>query len=420
MKKIIGVALFVLVSAFSLSAQVSVHGWGEAAFVPIYSKGDDLKSIAHVDWAGSPYLGLLVSGAWKTIGFDVGIVFRSEKFIYPGTSDEEFSNLERADIWWKPNDYFKMSIGRTVVDTLRGKFSETYGLYSYSTGRISGYDGLRHDSLNPFAAFGVAPTASGQYKRFISVKAQDAIFSRFITYRAGAIVEVTPFEGLLIGAAVSPGMGGKVSIGDVPDALAQYMPVLPDLYGGDNTIKDVYESVQAAVGYTIKNIGLARVGYFGKITDDPKKNIAVADLEKNRRIEAAFAFTGVGGFVIDTGLKYFLDDTADFPVTAASGVSFQKIPFVLRGRIDVGFGGDNDTRFAANINPSMFLSEKMNVGADVLFGIQGEDKNLGFDTYVQWLYSNGSVKTGAALTLPLNGGPEKLGWAIPVVFEYWF
>jgi hypothetical protein len=198
------------------------------------------------------------------------------------------------------------------------------------------------------------------------------------------------------------------------------MPELPDLYGGDNTIKDVYESIQAAVGYTIKNIGLARVGYFGEIKDDPKKNIAVADLERNKRIEAAFAFTGLEGLVIDTGIKYFFEDEADFPVTTAAGVSFQKIPFILRGRIDVGFGGDTDTRFATNVNPSMFLSEKINVGADVLFGIQGEDKNLGFDTYVQWLYSNGSVKTGAAFTMPLNGGPEKLGWAIPVVFEYWF
>jgi hypothetical protein len=68
----------------------------------------------------------------------------------------------------------------------------------------------------------------------------------------------------------------------------------------------------------------------------------------------------------------------------------------------------------------MFISQKMSVGADVLFGLQDKDKNLGVDAYAQWIYGNGSVKAGAALTMPVNGEPEKLGWAIPIVFEYWF
>jgi hypothetical protein len=198
------------------------------------------------------------------------------------------------------------------------------------------------------------------------------------------------------------------------------MPALPDLYGGDNTFQDVFESSQAAIGYNIKNIGLFRVGYFGDIKDDHKKNLAVSDLEKNKRIEAAFAYTGTTNLVVDTGFKYFIDDKAEFPASIAVGASFQKIPFVLRGRTDIKFGGDNDPRFAFNINPGMFLSQRINVGLDGLFGTQGEDKNLGFDAYIQFLYSNGGVKAGGAVTLPLNGEPEKLGWAIPIVFEYWF
>jgi hypothetical protein len=419
MKKIIGIWLFVLMGSLSLYAQISVHGWGEAAFAPIFSKGDDLKSVSHVDWAGSPFLGLLVSGEWKNIGVDIGMAFRSERFVYPGVSDEEFVNMERADIWWKPNDYFKMTIGRTTVGNLRGKINATLGFYSYITGRLSGYDGLRYDNLSPYAQY-VSPTAPGQYKKFIGVNKEDAIFSQFVTYRAGAIIEITPFEGLFIGMALSPGMGGQVSIGDVPAAFAPFMPVLPDLYGADNTIQNVFESSQVAVGYTIKNVGLIRVGYFGDIKDDPKKNIAIVDLEKNKRVEAAFAYTGLENLVVDTGFKYFIDDNAEFPTSIAMGASFRNIPFILQGRMDIKFGGDNDPRFAFNINPAMFLSQRIGVGADALFGIQGEDKNLGFDAYVQFLYSNGSVKTGCALTVPLNGEPEKLGWAIPIVFEYWF
>jgi hypothetical protein len=71
------------------------------------------------------------------------------------------------------------------------------------------------------------------------------------------------------------------------------------MIGGEDP-KHAFQRVQATVGYTIPNVGTARLQYRGANPDVNDDTMLIT----TPRLEAAFAFTGVPDLTIDLGMKY--------------------------------------------------------------------------------------------------------------------
>jgi hypothetical protein len=197
-----------------------------------------------------------------------------------------------------------------------------------------------------------------------------------------------------------------------------------------------YEKIQIGAGYTIENIGLFRAQYVGASYIYDRETFAKNAFWQNnlnvRRIEAAFAYTGMAGLVIDVGGKvplpfktlevtdYILstgDETITGTIVDQSGASStvtiktgEKIetgrvkiidgdityqaPFQvslgagytadaldIKGRVDVQFGGsakhDNwEYNLGPNINVHLWPSYNLGfatAGLDVGFNFLGKN-----------------------------------------------
>ncbi|MDR0487363.1 MAG: hypothetical protein LBG91_03860 [Treponema sp.] len=187
--------------------------------------------------------------------------------------------------WWKPLPWLRFDAGRFLDDRLRGKINDMDERGNANTVRM--YDG-------------------------------DAIFTRFRTHRsfgqAGFMISSTIPENLFVAAMIydlSPFTASSSST-----TASALFDAHPD-YVADNT--NAYWRIQAAAGYTIENIGLARVQYVGAKPMVEITRISDEFLDDNEqifssymfdtfsitapRIEAAFAYTGISGLVVDIGGK---------------------------------------------------------------------------------------------------------------------
>jgi hypothetical protein len=285
MKKFIALSAVLAVLAGAGFAEVSVSGQVDATVMPLQvvvpDEGDTLIG-AGVGRNGSgnaprARIGIVAQTEDEKVGINFKLQFNPE-----AGSAERFNFDDFAEVWWKPVDQLKIEAGKFVNDTLRGKIGD--------------------DNWQRYTA---------------GMKDPDHIFSRFKstswgtdnTSEVGFMLGISPMTPLFIGVSVP--------------SVVQFGAGFPDLTGGSYTyyewdndtgkVKDgepttagnvahAYEKIQAGVGYTIENIGLVRAQYVGAsyidVGGDTWKNpLAV------RRIEAAFAFTGMSGLVIDVGGK---------------------------------------------------------------------------------------------------------------------
>ncbi|MDR2701390.1 MAG: hypothetical protein LBB72_03055 [Spirochaetaceae bacterium] len=188
--------------------------------------------------------------------------------------------------WWKPLPWLRFDAGRFLDDRLRGRINDLDERGNANNVRM--YDG-------------------------------DAIFTRFKTHRSfgqgGFMISTTLPENLFIGAMIydlSPFSASSSST-----TAAALFDAHPD-YVSDNA--NAFRRIQAAVGYTVENIGLFRVQYVGakpmveitRVSDeffDDNEQIFYSYMFDTfaitaPRIEAAFAFTGISGLTIDIGGKF--------------------------------------------------------------------------------------------------------------------
>ena len=187
--------------------------------------------------------------------------------------------------WWKPLPWLRFDAGRFFDDRLRGKINDLDERMNDNT--VRSYDG-------------------------------DAIFTRFRTHRtfgqAGFMISASPFENLFIGALLydlSPFTSSSSSL--TAAAMFDAHPV----YVTDNA--NAYWRVQAAVGYTIENVGLLRAQYLGAKPLVEITRVSDEFLDDNEQIfysysfdtfsitaprfEIAFAYTGLPGLIADIGVK---------------------------------------------------------------------------------------------------------------------
>jgi hypothetical protein len=240
-----------------------------------FSGGGSSVSAATYNTRNAPRVGFKLNGAsaGETIGFKADFYWDGG---VPAVGDN-------ASVWVKPFPFTKLTVGKFIEDELRGLLANT-----------------------EFTSWLVPNSGKGE----------DALFSRFLA-SAGAHISIAPlfwidskWNGLTIQAALGSNAGSFFS-----GSRANRNVI-------DQDMADVYKAIQIGLGYTIPDIGLARVQFIGNNRKQLRYNDngllvgtnLMEGLGFNRDadvIEAAFRFTMIEALTLEAGLKLPLQFTTD-------------------------------------------------------------------------------------------------------------
>jgi hypothetical protein len=333
-------------------------------------------------------------------------------------------------VWVKPVDWLRFDVGSIEDWTLWGSFGQ--------------------------------PTFAPYTQRS---KDEDVIFTEFY-YPSGFLMTIKPNDNLFIGVGL-PALKSKN-----PDNPSSYNPSY--LLAMEDSEK-AYERIQAAVGYTIDGIGLARIQYVGanpagnlnlKPIDDSIDTDSTPDADAENifpvfaglpsissyaKIEGAFAYKGTPGLLVDVGFKIPIafkeyDSTFLAPYQISGGVKVKTGNFGIESRVDGKFGSefklnpdsDYKIKFAPEINfhltPSYTL-DSLVIGLDcgvewygeakdqdgnVLFGNDGGARG-GIGAFVQKNFGPACyVVTGIGYHFggKFNSVDQMAVFTIPIIFNY--
>jgi hypothetical protein len=436
---------------------VTVSGFGRGAFTPIQYAGESKdasgsKTSAQMytgigaSWGfQQPSLGLTVNAGSETIGVNADVQFDKTGLA--------LGNNGYAYV--KPFGFVSMKFGKYVDETLGGKVGDT-----------------------DFHNF-VLPEKGGDniFTRFLSSENTSANVGYVTSFAApspywkpdegqsgdkGFLLLLTPLKGLTLGLNL-PSLGQAVSYTNTT------------WWGDAQTVVDyVWGNAQVAAGYEIEGIGLFRAQYVGV-----KNGIINADEEReltdyvggapHSRVEAAFAYTGVGGLTVDLGVKYYIPAGGEYETgedgskevlsdyergvvlglgARYNGGGFGAGSYTIEGRVDGAFGGkykktpsgeaardvENGINLNAHLSPSYNLGA-FTVGGDFGFELQGdnktggtEDKNgytrLGAGAWVQKdLGIAKYIKAGVGVAFPYKDNADNehgIVISVPIIFQYVF
>lgn len=353
MKKIVGI-IAAAVMAANVFAAVGIGAWGRTVWAPVASDGNEVSTFALPSWAwernAAPgRIGFSISGASDNIGFNVD--FAGEN---GALGDTQF-------IWVKPWSFLELQVGQVQDTSARG--DGCFGAFGWI--RNSAAAGLGEDLT---------------FVRFGDGKGGQA---------GGAIVKVTPIDGLWIEAAFNGFNGNWVKA------------------------EDVYKNGQYGAGYNINGIGHIRAQYIGST----KTINAAFDLSAVNNLSLT-----VGAFIptdkdlnpqtdINAYASYTLDALKLHALAAVSIMKDVDDPF-----INVGIGADyslnNGIGLVADVRGSFFddlNSISFLIGATK--GLSNGVIGIGFQGVTQSAdeFGNFYVADG-----------EKFAWQIPIKFEYFF
>jgi hypothetical protein len=416
MKKIV-VILIIGLALTSLHAEVTVGGGADMQIIPfqmIFNDGanetrkfGDPEQNNLIFGAGAgrhsssqgPRARLDLRGSYNDIiGMRARIQARTD-----GIAIEDY-----LQVWWTPTSWLRIDAGRFLDDRLRGKINDLDERFNANTVRM--YDA-------------------------------DNIFTRYkshLTGQAGLMISIAPIQNLHIGAMLygfSP-LSTSGAAGALYDAHPDYV--------ADNA--DSWQRIQAALAYTIPNVGLVRAQYLGVKPQVEIRRISDEVMDDNAqllysymfdtftitapRIEAAFAYTGLTGLTIDIGGKvplpfknwdrgpdsifYKEDEEAldaiyktykngfiwQAPYQASIGFRYKPGDFEIAGRVDAKFLGSvtghrSKVYFAPEINAHIWPSYD--------FGFAKLIVNFGFE-YIGAAYDSEKKLIGEGSPVALNGG----------------
>jgi len=413
-------ALVLLIAAGSLYAEITVGSLIDVAIIPFQLiLNDDTKPL----YPGGPEQQAVIMGAGAgrnassqgararidvrasyedTIGMRMRLQARTD-----GVSIEDY-----LEAWWKPLPWLRIDGGRFLDDRLRGKINDL-------DERMNAYTVRMYDA--------------------------DSIFTRFRTHwtgQAGVMMSFTPpvmgMENFWFAAMLydlNP-LSAASATGVLYDAHPDYI----------NNNADAWKRIQVAAAYTIPDVGLIRVQYFGVkpgVTLTTVSDEWVDDSSTTfysyyfntfgvaaSRIEAAFAYTGFPGLTVDIGAKLPLpfknwdngptsifikeDETLLDPVyrayksgfvwqapyQAAVGVRYQLNNLQIAGRVDTQFLG-----YMKGYSTEVFLAPQLNCHIwpswDFSFA------RLILDFGYEWIgatYDKNKNLVGLGSPVALNGG----------------
>jgi hypothetical protein len=435
MKKFIALSVVLVVLAGGAGfAEVDVTGQFDAVVMPLQvyvpDKGDTQvgAAVGRNNASAGPRARVGVAAGTEQVGINFKVQF------YPTTKTLDFDDF--AEVWWQPVSPLKIEAGKFVNDTLRGKIGD--------------------DNWNNYT---------------VKMRDADGIFSRFKsswTGTVGFMLGVTPIEPLFIGVSV-PGvdqLGGAATLGSNPDHIAWYTNEDEDAVG--NAVA-TYEKIQAGLGYTIPNIGLVRAQYVGYTTFyDTGKEPSWTNALNAPRIEAAFAFTGVSGLVIDVGGKvplpvktyyektavtgsnpttYYYAEKSDYtyqaPYQVSLGAGFTADALDIKGRVDALVGGSkkgDDWENTPGLDVNVHLWPSYNLGfatagLDLGFNYIGETEQkasgvtttpnkggylFGAGLWLKKSYGSSSIKGGLAFSTGEVNENKFTTFSVPIIFDYTF
>ena len=393
MKKLIAVSAVAALAATALSAEITFGSWGRALWVTAANGGytekdadgkesfkSEIVTDVHQSWGGdAPRNGLSVRGDSDNVGFHLDIGANGNEAWLPG---------DNCNIWVKPIDIVKVTVGRIDENVLRGDCVN--GLWNWDRiGCVGGDEGWTFEDYLDAEGNGVSIVA-------------------------------TPAEGLTLGAGV-------------PLFLKDGEPVAKD---NKHTLAGAWSKGAAYVGaYNIEGVGTVKAALKTlPKTDDDKSHVGIG---------AAFDLTSVENLFVSVGAKI---DTAEKTAKVVNayaryGVNEQ---LTVHARVGTQIGKNYKNKdgeakeggfgFLAGAGVDYALDGGIGLFADVRYanGIYNKgseaDKsdNLTLGAGVTKGFSNGVI--GVAFEGSTNNGgryqtnekSDGFSWEIPVRFEYWF
>jgi hypothetical protein len=409
MKKIAAIALVLALICGAAFAQddtaaqgkgITIGGWGRGVFTAVKAtipeKDDTILTTGLGPWGLAPNVGVTVKGATETVGFTLGI----------SNGDSNTITLGDAVLWVKPFEVVKLEAGKFNNGTLWGKVGGGSELVSYVGGA-----GGENDIFTWFSAAN------------------------------GVLLSLTPIDGLYIGGLINT---------PSKDAV--------------DKIEDVYEKLQIGAGYEISNLGHFRLQFVGAKDDiklvtteellyefdpktgekkqkDPDPDFEGSITPAAKRVEVAFAFTGLESLTLDVGVKIpFVVEkdgiTAQKAYQGAVGAKYTSGALTVIGRVDATFGqsyewtGGDQTYgpgLKVNLNPAYDLGPAI-VSGDISVNMVPEVKGwnakdseikFGAGAWIQKALASGFIKTGVGLTLPTES-EKNTTIIVPVLLQYSF
>jgi hypothetical protein len=433
MKRIVAmmlIGMFAAVMAFAdidLGKGLSIGGSGSARMVPLSIM--DGKGNAGFYWGK-----IALTTKWQHEAGRIGIVVAGFAAYDSGVFAGDWGLENNAKIWVKPFDILKLTYGKFLEDDFRGSFAAS-----------------DDDIIAAGNAFGATTTGA------IS---GDFVFSRFqLKTGTGLHLMLTPLEALKIAAAVDIGNGFR---------------------GKDRAnMSDVYGTIQVAAGYTIPDIGFARVQFISGATEDAMNPLGhtgssggkttvsgfgpnnILKTDRAHRIEGAFRLTAVENLGLDFGFKipiafeenntkiqqdYLIAVFGRYKLSDALRLDFQFMTS-FAGHFDEKVGNDTKTTYKNPfglylfVQPVYKLNDGLTVGGHIAMKMtsayQDRDNSTGdlkkkddTDTltftvipWIQQQLGGGSIKLGLGVNLPVGGAQKNkqyVSFFVPLTFSYSF
>ena len=359
MKKIVGTIAAIALAASSAFAGVGIGGWGRGIWAPVAGQGGDIVSFQAASWgptSSNIRTGISIGASSDNIGFNIDM--HADGFKAAGIGDTAY-------IWVKPASWLYVAIGKVQDNDARG-------------------DGC-------FGQFGWWRQANGDCtaSQGYGMGGEDLTFVRFGNGKGGqatgAIVKVTPIDGLWIEAAFDiNSQNAKTEFTTVKEAA------------------DVYKNGQYGAGYVIDGIGHIRAQYIGSANS----------------INAAFDLTAVENLFVTVGANIGLAEGAPTNVAAyvRYGISAVTIHALFNGKLAKDSFG-----FEAAAGVDYDFGNGIGATADVRFYNNGAASDKGAVSFMAGVskgFSNGVVGCGFE-GIALNNSNE-FNWAVPVKVEYSF
>ncbi|MCR5613802.1 hypothetical protein [Treponema sp.] len=357
MKKIVGTIAAIALATSAAFAEVNVGmGFNRAIFAPFTygtGAGDKVGMTTCVSWGGAPRVGVSFSAAGEQIGV-VGDI---------KLDGNSVAVNDNAYIWVKPVSWFKMQIGQSFDDTLRGGMG--YGLWDWLRcwGVMAG-DDLTFTRISGDAARGFGGDVS--------------------TSLAGAILMLDPVEGLHIGVGFKTSIEGNVVNDNDADGnfTGKYFKY------GYSSAEKVFKNLQVQAGYTIANIAQIKAQWIGY----EKANGDAAGI-----INAAVGLKAVEDMTLEVGAFFKTEEKSNIVISAMWAMPISSVKLNALAKVVIPGSDAEKLDLTAGVGAGFDLGNGMNLSADVRFHqkfADGAKTDLAFGVFFDKWLGNGSLGIG--------------------------
>ena len=332
MKKIVGTIAAIALAASSAFAGVGIGSWGRALWAPVQGDKNGVSTWEGISWGkGDSHVGISIHGESENIGFNIDL-------------DGDGGNISGGDtacFWASPFSWLTVKIGKVQDDTGRGNAG--FGAQDWNRA----YSAANFNEGLTFERFGNG--TGGQAK--------------------GAIVKVTPIEGLWFIAAM-------------------------DVQDNKEAEKTYLDNAQYGAGYTIDGIGSIRAQYIGQ----------------TKKINAAFDLTAVDNLLVSVGAFIPVDDKKATTIGAYARMNLDAITLHVGEKAVIDGSTFNNE---AAVGVGVDLGNGLGVEADVRHET-ANNGSLSFIGAINKGLAGGSIGVGFQGKVSNLSGDAAFGWCVPV------